>query len=410
MHPVCLLSVVIGVISAGVLARSYVDGDDNHATTTATSAPTEPSNPPSTSTQAGPETILIAVGAENNVFTPNSTTAFVGDTIRFNFYPGGHSVARAEYKYACIPYEYTGANKIGFYSGTISPQVISDNPPSYEIEVNDTNPIWFYCAAPSSCNGNGMVGVINPTDNETLDVQEQYAKNSSQHFAPGEPFPSEGTSKSVSASTPTTASTPPAVVGSTVTPQVTSQGQGAGSGGESSGLSQGAIAGIAVAAAAIALLGACLIYLFGRRGGLQHKAAEHQSAAPMREVNNYCNGGHPPGSPGLASLSTFSGCASFGPAPPQYGPPVPSSSPPPMNPGSQYRFSDYQGKAFPGGPGSPVGEMPGHTSAVDKPAAELPAVVSSDSPSRSPLTGFGDSSSWAVGQEAANYYKLGGKE
>lgn len=36
-------------------------------------------------------------------------------------------MVRAEYKYPCIPYEDTGPNKVGFYSGQISPDVISDN-------------------------------------------------------------------------------------------------------------------------------------------------------------------------------------------------------------------------------------------------------------------------------------------
>lgn len=43
----------------------------------------------------------------------------------FNFYPGGHRVARAEFKQSCIPYEYTGPNKKGFWSGIYNPQVIT---------------------------------------------------------------------------------------------------------------------------------------------------------------------------------------------------------------------------------------------------------------------------------------------
>jgi hypothetical protein len=35
----------------------------------------------------------------------------------FVFFPQNHSVARAEFGYPCIPYENTGANKTGFWSG-----------------------------------------------------------------------------------------------------------------------------------------------------------------------------------------------------------------------------------------------------------------------------------------------------
>jgi hypothetical protein len=35
----------------------------------------------------------------------------------FRFYPQNHSVARAEYEFPCIPYEYTGVSKVGFWSG-----------------------------------------------------------------------------------------------------------------------------------------------------------------------------------------------------------------------------------------------------------------------------------------------------
>lgn len=35
----------------------------------------------------------------------------------FSFFPTNHSVGRAEYQQPCIPYEDTGENKVGFWSG-----------------------------------------------------------------------------------------------------------------------------------------------------------------------------------------------------------------------------------------------------------------------------------------------------
>lgn len=45
----------------------------------------------------------------------------------FRFYPGGHRVARAPFKYPCIPYNLVGTGSVGFSHPDISPQVISDN-------------------------------------------------------------------------------------------------------------------------------------------------------------------------------------------------------------------------------------------------------------------------------------------
>lgn len=41
----------------------------------------------------------------------------IGDVISFEFYPGGHSVARADFEKPCVPYEQTGADRSGFWSG-----------------------------------------------------------------------------------------------------------------------------------------------------------------------------------------------------------------------------------------------------------------------------------------------------
>jgi hypothetical protein len=42
----------------------------------------------------------------------------MGDIVTFEFYPPDHSVARAEYGSACVPYEYTGKDRTGFWSET----------------------------------------------------------------------------------------------------------------------------------------------------------------------------------------------------------------------------------------------------------------------------------------------------
>jgi hypothetical protein len=45
----------------------------------------------------------------------------------FRLYPGNHTVARSDFGTPCLPYEYTGLNRQGFFSGYIGPQVISSD-------------------------------------------------------------------------------------------------------------------------------------------------------------------------------------------------------------------------------------------------------------------------------------------
>lgn len=64
----------------------------------------------------------IDVSNRTHYFTPNSINARPGDIVSFKFWPGNHSVIRAEYGYPCVPYEdFEGNEGAGFYSGVQSP-------------------------------------------------------------------------------------------------------------------------------------------------------------------------------------------------------------------------------------------------------------------------------------------------
>lgn len=64
----------------------------------------------------------IDVSNRTHYFTPNSINALPGDIVTFRFWPGNHSVIRAEYGYPCVPYEdFEGNEGAGFYSGVQSP-------------------------------------------------------------------------------------------------------------------------------------------------------------------------------------------------------------------------------------------------------------------------------------------------
>lgn len=163
------------------------------------------------STRTAPATTTtVNVGNGDHSFKPDLIQALPGDTVEFRFGPTNHSVVRSEYEYPCIPYEMTGRGKTGFFSGFEVVDIILDDvskqtsnehrdtdyfqPPAWQIKINDTEPIFFYCSAPDSCNVWGMVGVINPSKDQSLARQRQMAKEAKFVMQPGEPFPAEASS------------------------------------------------------------------------------------------------------------------------------------------------------------------------------------------------------------------------
>lgn len=82
---------------------------------------------PSATTSSVQQTHTISVGNGDHKFNPSVTQASVGDLIEFDFFPPNHSVVRAEYKFPCIPYEDTGIDKVGFFSGFHPVDVLLSN-------------------------------------------------------------------------------------------------------------------------------------------------------------------------------------------------------------------------------------------------------------------------------------------
>ncbi|KAE9989856.1 hypothetical protein EG327_002158 [Venturia inaequalis] len=212
-----------------------------------------------------PTTHRINVGqAGAHSFSDNSIFAPVGDIIQFVFYQSNHSVIRGEYFAAddcpngycnpCIPYEAIhGPSDLALFSGN---QLVINTPSSSSTSPTDkvwkytvTNasmPVWYYCNAINSCTPNGMVGVINPLESQSIDKQIASAKKAAYQLAPGEALPIEGASStSASTSTPTSTSS-------------------ASHPAHKSTLSAGAIAGIVIGALAILAIAAALFYFMGR--------------------------------------------------------------------------------------------------------------------------------------------------
>lgn len=128
-----------------------------------------------------------------------------------------------------------------------------------------------------------MIGVINENETQTLDIQMQYVLNATMQLNPGDGFPTEGTSSS-STATPTStpvATSPPSVTTSPDSPSAQDNDEP-----HHSQLSAGAIAGIAIGGAAVLAMVGALLFLCGRRGGLNlgYRKSTTTMPSPMPPV------------------------------------------------------------------------------------------------------------------------------
>jgi plastocyanin len=106
-------------------------------------------------------TIDIQVGEGGKLlYSPEAVFASPGDQVVFHFHPKNHTVTQSSFASPC------GLKSGGFNSGFQPvPANQTDNLPTYTVHVNDTEPIWVYCAQalrlPNSHCGAGMVFAIN---------------------------------------------------------------------------------------------------------------------------------------------------------------------------------------------------------------------------------------------------------
>ncbi|ERF76099.1 hypothetical protein EPUS_01432 [Endocarpon pusillum Z07020] len=125
-------------------------------------AATETSSSSVPTSTADASTYDIDVGADGALlFSPESLTASVGDTINFHFYPRNHSVVQSSFDAPCVPLSSASSgNSDVIYSGFFPVQDdVSEQ--MFSMLVNTTDPIWLYCSQGTHCQG-GMAMVVNP--------------------------------------------------------------------------------------------------------------------------------------------------------------------------------------------------------------------------------------------------------
>jgi plastocyanin len=120
-----------------------------------------PSPTPTSASPSG-KTIEVTVGGPGNLsFSPSRVSANPGDTVKFTFNVKNHTVTQSSFSAPCVPLtDKTTGSRNGFDSGYMPVGSDATNPPTYSITINDTTPIWAYCAQGNHC-GSGMVFAVN---------------------------------------------------------------------------------------------------------------------------------------------------------------------------------------------------------------------------------------------------------
>lgn len=107
---------------------------------------------------------MVTVSSSNNslVYSPDNIKAAAGDMVQFQFVGGNHTVTQSTFDSPCSPIHNVESNVTGFHSGFMPAKAseASGMIPTYTIKVNNTSPMWVYCAQGRHCQ-EGMVMVIN---------------------------------------------------------------------------------------------------------------------------------------------------------------------------------------------------------------------------------------------------------
>jgi plastocyanin len=114
--------------------------------------------PPSTTTAAPPaagtgatHTVIVAPTKGVLRYVPFAVNASVGDTVRFMWGAGPHTVTKSSALTVCNK----SSDASTFASGQQNASFVFDQ------VVNNTEPTFFFCAVPNHCQ-KGMFGIINP--------------------------------------------------------------------------------------------------------------------------------------------------------------------------------------------------------------------------------------------------------
>jgi plastocyanin len=108
--------------------------------------------------------ITIVVGSpvlnKSLVFTPNDIKAAPGDILQFQFSQINHTVTQSTFNAPCQPIQESDPQAAGIHSGFIAATANATTVQTFDVPVNDTKPMFIYCAQGPHCQL-GMVMTVN---------------------------------------------------------------------------------------------------------------------------------------------------------------------------------------------------------------------------------------------------------
>jgi len=125
---------------------------------------------------------VVQVGLNGNLsYSPSNIRVNAGEMVQFQFMGGNHTATASTFDQPCQPASQFSPNVTGFHSGFIPAAASSamGQIATYTIMVNDTKPIWVYCAQGNHCE-KGMSMVINENQADPTKSIEAYRQNAAQ--------------------------------------------------------------------------------------------------------------------------------------------------------------------------------------------------------------------------------------
>jgi len=166
----CQSGMVFAVNPGNDLATFQANAKASGGGASATSASgAYPAYPSASSTSSAPglsNNHQVVVGGTGKLFfTPSNITANPGDTITFQFQQKNHTVTQSTFANPCKSIASTSTTgQTGFDSGFMPvADTVTTGFPTYTIQINDTTPIWAFCAQTSHCSS-GMVFAVNTVE------------------------------------------------------------------------------------------------------------------------------------------------------------------------------------------------------------------------------------------------------
>lgn len=179
----CQSGMVFAVNAGDKLAQFQANAKTGSATPAASSTA-----PPAAASSVVPSTNdhkVVVGGPGKLLFTPSNITAKAGDTITFQFQQKNHTVTQSTFGNPCKSIASTSTSgQTGFDSGFKPVADGATTFPTFTIQVNDTQPIWAFCAQGNHCTS-GMVFAVNTVETgpNTFDAFKNKATGSSSGAA-----------------------------------------------------------------------------------------------------------------------------------------------------------------------------------------------------------------------------------